>query len=103
ALEEHLFSCADCGPRAAEFDLIVRGIRPAVLSAEVGGFLTDAVLNRLARDGVRVRAFSVSPGAVVPCAVWEGDELMVVRMSGDRGDGGEFTISQRLGGIEVAR
>ena len=55
AIEEHLFSCADCGARAAEFDALVRAIRPAVRSAEVGGFVTDAVLNRLAREG-RARA-----------------------------------------------
>ena len=79
-LEDHLFSCRDCGKRAAEFDGLVRGIRSAVLSADVGGFLTDAVLNRLSRDGVRVRTYSVSSGAVVPCAVWDDDELLVLRM-----------------------
>ena len=39
AIEEHLFSCAACGPRAAEFDALVRAIPPAVRSAEVGGFV----------------------------------------------------------------
>src|SRR5688500_12441451 len=80
AIEEHLFSCADCGARAAEFDALVRAIRPAVRSAEVGGFVTDAVLNRLAREGVRVRTYTLSPGAIVPCAVWDDDEVMVLRL-----------------------
>jgi anti-sigma factor RsiW len=103
AIEEHLFSCADCGARAAELDALVRAIRPAVRSAEVGGFVTDAVLNRLARDGVRVRTYTLSPGAIVPCAVWDDDELMALRLRGDFGDAREFTLSQRVAGAEVSR
>jgi anti-sigma factor RsiW len=102
-LEEHLFSCADCGARAAEFDALVRAIRPAVQSSEVGGFVTDAVLNRLARDGVRVRSFALSPGVTVPCAVWDGDEVMALRLRADFGDAGEITLSQRVAGAEVIR
>jgi anti-sigma factor RsiW len=101
--EEHLFSCSDCAARAAEFDAIVRAIRPAVRSAEVGGFVTDAVLNRLAREGVRVRTYALSPGAIVACAVWEGDELMALRLRGDFGGAREFTLSQRVAGTEVSR
>ena len=103
AIEEHLFSCADCGRRAAEFEGLVRGIRRAARSAEVGGFLTDAVLNRLARDGVRLRTYALSPNAFVPCAVWDDDELMVLRLGGDFGDAREFTLSQHVGGAEVSR
>jgi len=103
ALEEHLFSCADCGARAAEFDALVHAIRPAVRAAAIGGFVTDAVLNRLAREGVRVRAYSLSPGAVVPCAVWDDDELMALRLRGDFGGASEFTLSQRVAGSEVRR
>jgi anti-sigma factor RsiW len=103
AIEEHLFSCADCGARAAEFDALVRTIQPAVRSAEVGGFVTDAVLNRLARDGVRVRSFALSPGAIVLCAVWDDDELMALRLRGDFSGASEITLSQRVAGTEVSR
>jgi hypothetical protein len=103
AVEEHLFSCADCSARAAEFDALVRAIGPAVRSADVGGFVTDAVLNRLARDGVRVRTFALSPGAVVPCAVWDDDEVMALRLRADFGGASEFTLSQRVAGTEVSR
>jgi anti-sigma factor RsiW len=103
ALEEHLFSCADCSARAAELDGLVRAIAPAVRSAEISGFITDAVLNRLSREGVRVRTFTLSPGAIVPCAVWEDDEVMVLRLRGDFGDACEFRMSQRVAGDEVIR
>jgi hypothetical protein len=103
AVEEHLFSCADCGARAAELDALARAIPAAVRSAEVGGVVTDAVLNRLARDGVRVRSFTLSPGDVVPCAVWDGDELIALRLRGDFSDASEITMSQRIAGTEVLR
>jgi len=103
AIEEHLFLCADCGARAAEFDAVVRAIRPAIRSAEVGGFVTDAVLNRLAREGVRVRTYALAPESVVFCAVWDDDEMMALRLRGDFGDASEFTLSQRVAGTEVSR
>lgn len=102
-LEEHLFSCADCAKRAGEFDALAGAFRPAVRSAEVGGFVTDEILNRLARDGVRVRTFTLSPGAFVPCAVWDDDDLMALRLRGDFGDATGFTLSQKIGGTEVVR
>jgi len=103
AIEDHLFSCAECGTRAAELDQLVRAIGPAVRSAEVGGFVTDAVLNRLAREGVRTRTFALSPGAVVPCAVWEDDEVMALRLRAEFGVASEITMSQRVAGNEVIR
>jgi hypothetical protein len=103
AIEEHVFSCGACGARAAEFDALARAIPTAVRSAEVGGFVTDALLNRLARDGVRVRTYALAPGAVVPCAVWDDDELMAVRLRGDFGGASEVTLSQRVAGTEVNR
>ena len=103
AIEEHLFSCADCGTLAAECDALLRAIPDAVRSASIGGFITDAVLNRLAREGVRLRMFALSPGAVVPCAVWDEDELMALRLRADFGGASEFTLSQQIAGTEVIR
>jgi hypothetical protein len=65
--------------------------------------VTDAVLNRLSRDGVRTRTFALSPGAVVPCAVWEHDELMALRLRADFGGVSDVTMSQRIAGREVIR
>ena len=102
-VEEHLFSCGDCAARAAELDALVRAVRPAVQSAEVGGLMTDALLNRLSRDGVRVRSYVLAPGTVVPCAVWDGDELMALRLRGELGGIESVTVSHRIGGTEVSR
>ena len=103
AVEEHLFSCAACAQQVAELDALIRAIPRAVRSAEVGGFVTDDVLNRLARDGVHVRTFVLSPGAVVPCAVWDDDEVMALRLRADFGGASEVALSQRVAGNEVLR
>jgi anti-sigma factor RsiW len=103
ALEAHLFSCADCSARAAEFDALVRAVPAAMRSAEVGGFVTNDVLNRLSRDGARVRTYTLSPGSVIPCALWDDDELIAMRLRGDFGSASEFTMSQRIAGSEVVR
>lgn len=103
AFEEHFFSCADCSARAAELEALVRAIGPAFRSGDVGGFVTDEVLNQLSREGIRVRTFALSPGAVIPCAVWDDDELIAMRLRADFGDAREFTLSQRVGGEEVVR
>jgi anti-sigma factor RsiW len=103
AIEAHLFTCAACAARAAELDALVHGVKAAVRSGEVDGFITDTILNRLSRDGVRVRSFTLSPGAVVPCAVWEGDELMALRLRADLGGATEVTLVHRQAGAEVSR
>jgi hypothetical protein len=104
AIEEHLFSCAACSARAAELDALAGAIRRAARSAQAGGgFVTDAVLNRMAREGVRVRTFALSPGAIVPCAVWDDDEVMALRLRADFAGVSEVTLSQRVGGTEVIR
>jgi hypothetical protein len=103
AIDEHVFSCAACADRAAEVDALIGAIPPAVRSAALGGFVTNALLNRLSREGARVRTFVLAPGDVVPCAVWEGDELVVMRMRGDFGGVTEITMSQRVAGTEVIR
>jgi hypothetical protein len=69
----------------------------------VGGFVTDAVMNRLAREGIRIRTFVLSPGAIVPCAVWDDDEVIAMRLRADFGGASEFTLSQRIAGAEVMR
>jgi anti-sigma factor RsiW len=103
AIEDHLFSCAGCSARAAEFEALLRAIPPAVRTADISGFVTDALLNQLARQGMRVRTFTLSPGAMVPCAVWDDDEVMALRLRADFSGASEVTLTQHVAGTEVVR
>ena len=49
----------------------------------VSGIVSRAILNRLQRDGVHVRMFSLVPGETVPCAVFPGDDLVVTALRAD--------------------
>jgi anti-sigma factor RsiW len=82
-LEQHLFTCAACAAAIAEGEALTRGVRQLVRSGSFHALITDTVLNRLARDGVRIRAYSLAPGDIVPCAVWADDEVVVTRLRGD--------------------
>jgi hypothetical protein len=66
--------------------------------------VTDAILNRLAADGVRIRMFTLEDEAVVPCAVWAGDDLVVGRIRADFAGVNAVTIVTRLAsGDEIGR
>jgi hypothetical protein len=54
-----------------------------VRQGRVSGMVSRAVLNRLQRDGVHVRMFSLVPGETVPCAVFPGDDLIVTALRAD--------------------
>ena len=82
-VEEHVFSCAACAARLAEGEALASGLRRLVRSGTFHALVSETVLNRLARDGARVRTFAISPGDVVPCAVWDDDEVVVTRLRGD--------------------
>jgi hypothetical protein len=82
-IEEHVFQCQACAAALAQGEALARGLRTLVRSGRFQSMISESVLNRLARDGARVRTFAVSPGDVVPCAVWDDDELVVTRLRGD--------------------
>lgn len=96
SFEAHLFSCEVCVRRLEELQRLGAGVREAARAAQVGGLVTDDVLNRWARDGVRVRSYALSPGEVVPCAVWAGDDMLVVRLRGNFEGLSSVTVARRV-------
>jgi hypothetical protein len=72
-----------CAATLAEGEALASGVRTLVRSGTFHAVVSDTVLNRLARDGVRMRTYALGPGDVVPCAVWDDDEVVVTRLRGD--------------------
>jgi hypothetical protein len=102
-VERHVFACADCARQLEAARVLIDAVRDVVRRGRFQAVVTDAVLNRLARDGVRVRTFTVEPNTVVPCAVWDDDQLIVTRMRADFTGLERVSIAMAVGGEEVDR
>ena len=82
--EAHLFACPDCARRLETIASLATAVAALARHGRVSGVVSRALLNRLQRDGVRVRMYSLAAGEAVPCAVFPDDDLVVValRMGG---------------------
>jgi hypothetical protein len=82
-IETHTFACANCARELAVAGALAGGVAAVAREGRLHGVVTDAILNRLAADGLRIRMFTLDGAGVVPCAVWAGDDLVVSRIRGD--------------------
>jgi len=103
-IEEHVFTCADCARELAEAKTLARGVAAVAREGRIGAVVTDAMLNRLAADGARIRMFTLEGSGIIPCAVWADDDLVVSRIRADFDQSDSVTIVTRLpSGDEIGR
>ena len=103
-IEEHAFTCADCARELAAAEVLARGIAAVVREGRLDSVVTDAILNRLAADGVRVRMYTLEGRGIVPCAVWADDDLVVSRIRADFTEVDSVTIvTRQASGEEISR
>jgi hypothetical protein len=82
-VEEHLFACGDCSARLHRLAALGPGLATLVRQGRISGIVSRALLNRMQRDGIHVRMYSLVPGETVPCAVFPGDDLVVTALRAD--------------------
>jgi hypothetical protein len=103
-VEAHTFACAQCARELAAVAALAGGIAAVARDGRLHGVVTEAILNRLAADGLRIRMFTLDGAAIVPCAVWAGDDLVVSRIRADFSGVDAVTIVTRLAsGEEISR
>lgn len=83
ALEDHLFSCDECGARLREVVALADGIRVVARQGDLLTTVSDAFLKRLAEEGLRVREYTPPRGGSVECTVSADDDFLIGRLTAD--------------------
>jgi anti-sigma factor RsiW len=81
AVEAHLFTCDECGARLREVIALAEGVRTLARGGCLRMVVSDAFLQRVAEDGLRIREHAPPLGGSYPCTVHADDDLLVVRMA----------------------
>jgi hypothetical protein len=81
AVEEHLFSCDDCGTRLREIVAMAEEIRK--LSGSLVMIVSDAFVKHASEQGFRVREYSPPRFGSVECTVAVDDDFVVGHLSAD--------------------
>jgi anti-sigma factor RsiW len=83
SVEEHLLGCDACGNRLREIIAIADSIRTMARQGSVRVVVSEAFLERAAREGLRVRQYAPPRGGSVNCTVAADDDLLVGKLAVD--------------------
>lgn len=102
-VEEHLFSCGACAARLHSLVSLADGLSTLVRQGRVSGIVSRAMLNRMQRDGLTVRMYSLEPGDTVPCCVYPADDVVVTALRADLSSVEAVTLSVATGDTHLER
>lgn len=80
AIDEHLMRCDACGHALDELIALGAGVRVAFRNGAVTAMMSRAFVERLARQGLRVREYRLPHNGSVNCTVAPDDDLLVARL-----------------------
>ena len=83
AVEEHLFTCDECGTRLREVISLAEGVRKIARQGSLRMILSDAFLQRAAAEGLRVCQYAPPAGGSVQCTVTAEDDILIGRFAAD--------------------
>ncbi len=102
-LEEHLLACDECAARLRIAGAVADGVRTLVRHGKVLSVLTPAALERLRREGRRIREYRVAPGGGVHCTVAPEDDVLLARLEVPPGGAPRVDLVSRFGDGEEER
>jgi len=85
-VEEHVLSCGECSARAGAVHELAEGVRHLVREGGLSIAALPAVVERLHREGRRVREYRVAPGGAVQCTIGPEDDVVLARLVADLRD-----------------
>jgi hypothetical protein len=80
-VEEHLLRCDACGTRLRYVIALAEGLRNLARGGCLRMVVSNAFLQRVADDGLRIREHVTVAGGSIQCTVHAQDNLLVVRMA----------------------
>ncbi len=82
-IEEHLFSCDECGARLREVMGLADAVRTVARQGDLLMVVSDAFLQRAAEQGLCVREYAPPRGGSVQCTVLAEDDFLIGRLAAD--------------------
>ncbi len=83
AIEEHLFGCSACSEMLGWVARFGEAVKAAARRGNIGMLLTPEFVDRLVREGLRVRTYAPMSGGDVQCTVTKADDLLMGRLRAD--------------------
>jgi len=80
-IEEHLFTCDECGGRLREVMALADAIRSLAEQGSLLMVVSDAFLERIAEQGLRVREYAPPNGGSIACTVTAEDDFLIGRLT----------------------
>jgi hypothetical protein len=79
AVEEHLFTCDECGTRLREVISLAEAIRNLARQGSLLTVVSDAFLKRVAEEGLHLREYTPPIGGSIACTVTAEDDFWIGR------------------------
>jgi hypothetical protein len=79
-VDEHLLDCAHCSERLGELAGLGAGISSAFRRGAVRAVISATFLEKMKREGLRLREYRVPPGGSVDCTISAADDAVVGRL-----------------------
>lgn len=91
-VEEHLLGCAECSRALERLVALADAIRDVARAGEIQAIVSPAFLERVAREGLRLREHWLMPGGSIECSVAPEDDVLVARLTADVGDAARVDV-----------
>jgi hypothetical protein len=83
AVEEHLFTCDECGARLGEAIALAEAVHDLGRQGSLLMVVSDTFLERVAEEGMRVRQYAPPKGGSIACTVTAEDDFLIGRLTAD--------------------